>query len=379
MPVVSAPALLVGGRLTGPGAVEVQDGRVVRVVDEVPPPGPDHTRLEHGLLTAGLVDLQVNGFAGQDLAAADAAGWAAVRAALAGTGVTAFAGTYVTAPVPAQAAGLQRAAEVVAQGAAGGARLLGVHLEGPFISPVRAGAHDAALMCDPTDESLDPLLAGPVPLVVTLAPERAHGLAAVRRLADAGVVVSLGHSDADASVASAAVDAGARMVTHLFNAMRPLGHRDPALVGVALDDARLRLGLICDLVHVDPLLCRVLFRAAAGRVVLVTDAVAAAGMPPGRYELGGQAVEVGEPGAAPRRPDGTLAGSALTLDLAVRNAVRCGAGADEALAAASLVPARLLGRSDVGDLAPGTYADLVHWSDDLHVAQVWLDGRPWPT
>lgn len=373
---VSAPALLVAGAVTGPGAVVMEGGRIVDVLDRVPAAAPDHLRLSDGLLSAGLVDLQVNGFAGQDLVDADVAGWRTVRRLLAQHGVTSFVGTFITAAVPELIAGLAGAGEARREAAHGAARVLGVHLEGPYLSPARKGAHDERLMTDPDPEDIDHLLAAAEVAIVTLAPERAGALAAVEQLSAAGVVAALGHTDATAAVATAAVDAGARMVTHVFNAMRPLHHRDPGVVGVALTDPRLAVGLICDLHHVDAAICRLVFQAAAGRVVLVSDAVAAAGMPEGRYQLGGQIVVVGEPGELPRREDGTVAGSTLTLDRAVRNAVRCGVDPAAALTAATATPAATLGRDDVGVLAPGAYADLVWWSDDLHVKRTWIGGEP---
>jgi N-acetylglucosamine-6-phosphate deacetylase len=190
--------------------------------------------------------------------------------------------------------------------------------------------------------------------VVTLAPEVEGGLAAIAALAPAGILVSIGHSDATARQVAAAVDAGARMVTHLFNAQRPLHHREPGVAGQALADPRLTCGLIADPSHVSPAVCAVAFAAAPGQIFLVTDASAAAGMPPGRYRIGGQPVEV-RPGddPAPRLADGTLAGSVLRMDQAVANMVAAGAGLPEAVAAATRIPADLLGRPDLGRLVPG--------------------------
>lgn len=374
MVIVSAPLLLVEDVLIGPGAVVVEDGRITAVLDHVPAPGAGHTELTSGILTAGLVDLQLNGFAGHDLAGTDYDGWNTVRRALPRTGVTSFVATYITAPVGELFEPLERAEKVRSRHLVDGARLLGVHLEGPFLSPARKGAHDAGAMTDPEPALLAALTQFPALTLMTLAPERTGATAAIGVLREGGVVVSLGHSDATSSQATAGVAAGARMVTHVFNAMRAMHHREPGLAGVALTDPRLTVGLICDLHHVAPLMCALVFAAAAGRVALVTDAVAAAGMPPGSYELGGEVLHVAEPGALPRRADGTIAGSSLTLDLAVRNAVTCGLDAGAALTSASAVPARLLGRTDVGVLAEGAHGDLVWWSDDLYPQRTWLAG-----
>jgi len=191
--------------------------------------------------------------------------------------------------------------------------------------------------------------------------------------------VSVGHSDALAAEVAAAADAGARMVTHLFNAQRGLDHREPGVAWQGLADPRLTLGLIADLHHVHPAVCRLVLAAAGGRVALVTDATAAAGMPPGRYRLGGEAIELRAEGV-PRRADGTVAGSVLRLDQAVANLVALGVDLAAAVGAASLVPADLLGRADLGRLAPGALADLAWLGDDLHALATWTAGTlAWPT
>ncbi|MFN8148219.1 MAG: N-acetylglucosamine-6-phosphate deacetylase [Candidatus Nanopelagicales bacterium] len=375
--VVSAPRLLVDGVVTGPGAVVLEDGRIVEVLDHVP--DQVDVRLDHGLLSPGLVDVQINGFAGVDFASATAEDWDSVDRALPRSGVTAYVATFITAPVEDLAESLSLTASRRAAGPVdGGARLVGAHVEGPFLSPRYRGAHDADLMRDPTPEALDVLLAAPgreALTILTLAPERDHAIDAVKRLAADGVVVSIGHTDATGAVVTAAADAGARMVTHLFNAQRPLGHREPGVPGQAMSDDRLVVGLIPDLQHVSAPIVRVILRACAGRVVLVTDAVAAAGMPPGRYELGGEDLHVSDDGTLPRRADGTIAGSVLTLDEGVRNVVAQGVDLATALEAATRVPADLVRRTDLGRLEPGARADLVWFDDDLRVQRTWVDGR----
>jgi N-acetylglucosamine-6-phosphate deacetylase len=339
--------------------------------------------LNQGLLTPGLVDLQLNGYGGIDLVSATPTQWISVTSALPKTGVTSFQPTFITAPIDALTAGVRRAA-VAQEAQAGrdtleGARILGVHLEGPFLSPSRAGVHDPGHMVAPAAELVEVLLTeaaadGPLTMV-TLAPELPGALAAVRRLREAGIVVSIGHSNATAAQVRAAVDAGASMVTHVFNAQRGLGHREPGIPGQALAEPRLAIGLIADLQHVAAAVCQVVLQAARGRVALVTDAVAAAGMPPGRYELGGQFVEVLPGTRLPRRTDGTIAGSVLTLDQAVRNLVGLGCSPAEVLNAATRVPADVLDRRDLGRLTVGARADLVWWSDDLRPLGVWVGGR----
>jgi N-acetylglucosamine-6-phosphate deacetylase len=267
--------------------------------------------------------------------------------------------------------GLRRAAELQD---VPGARILGVHVEGPFLAAERRGAHDANLFCDPTPERIEALLEPGTMALLTLAPERAGAAAAIARLAGAGVVVSAGHSDATAEVVVAAADAGVRMVTHLFNAQRGIHHREPGVAGAGLADPRLTCSLILDGHHVADAVAKIALVAAPGRIALVTDAIAAAGMPPGMYELGGGPVIVRD-GEPPRRPDGTLAGAALRLDDAVARAVRLGIGEATAIEAASRVPADVLGRSDLGRIEPGAVADFVWLGEDLRARATWVGGE----
>ncbi|HEU5156223.1 MAG TPA: N-acetylglucosamine-6-phosphate deacetylase [Streptosporangiaceae bacterium] len=344
------------GTLVSPGYVRL-DGDRIAEVGAGPPPGRPDVELRGGTLAPGLIDLQVNGYYGHDLVDADEAGWHLIVRRLPETGVTAFLPTFITAPIPSLVAALQTA-EARLPSLPSGSRVLGVHVEGPFLSRDRRGAHNAEWLTDPTPEAVRALLAaGPVK-IVTLAPERAGGLDAVRTLSQAGVLVSVGHSDATADQVRQAADAGARMITHLFNAQSGVHHRAPGVAAQALADPRLTAGLIADLAHVAPVVCKVAFAAAPGRIVLVTDAAAAAGMAPGRYELGGEPIDLPADGP-PLRADGTIAGSALRLDAAVGNVVGLGVDLTVAVDAATRVPADLIGRPDLGRIAPGALADLV--------------------
>lgn len=356
-------AALVGGRLV-PGDVAVDEG-VVAAVGLSPAPGGR-------VASPGFVDLQVNGFAGVDLMTADADGVAHVGRAQLATGVTAWVPTLVTAARRSTDAALDVLAAAAREGVEG-ARLLGVHLEGPYLSPERLGTHPPQHRRDPDAEELAGWRRrGPV-VAVTLAPELPGALDVVAALAADGVLVSVGHSDATAEQAAAAFDRGARTVTHLFNAMSPLHHRRPGVPGAALARRDVVVQLIVDGHHLADDVVRAVVNAAAGRVVLVTDATAAAGMPDGVYELAGVRLEVS--GGAVRNAAGALAGSALTLDAAVRNAVALGVDRAQALSAASERPAALLGRTDVGHLAPGARADVVVLDGDLCVEATYLEGR----
>lgn len=380
MSIISAPALLIDGHLRESGALVIEDGVITDVLDAAPRAGDDHLALSHGTLTAGMIDVQINGMYGVDFVSAEAEDWAAVATRLAATGVTAFQPTFITAPIGELVAGLERAgAATDAMRDTLASRILGVHLEGPFLSPQHPGVHDPRWMLSPTVENLQALYDGPYGHnvgMVTLAPELPGAIDAIRRLTAAGIIVSLGHTDATGAEVRAAVEAGAVMVTHLFNAQRGLGHREPGVPGMALAEPSLTLGLVADLRHVSAPICQVIFAAAGDRVCVVTDAVASAGMPPGVYELGGQQVRVAANDVLARRLDGTIAGSSLSLDLAVRNLIGIGIDTEQVLKSVTSVPADVLGRPDLGRLSRGACADLVWWDESYHPLQTWVGGRP---
>lgn len=359
-------AAVVDGRRV-PGDVEVAGGRVTRV-GAAPPAGGGR-----GVAIPGLVDLQVNGYGGVDLLHdADDDAWADCAERLLADGVTTWQPTLVTAPEAALADGLRRAQRVARRRdrhrVRALPRALGVHLEGPFLSPARLGAHAPEHRRDPDPALLERLLAVGGVTAVTLAPELPGAEALVARLAGAGVVVSLGHSEASAAQAAAAVALGARSVTHLFNAMPGIGGRAPGLAGFALGDARVAVQAIVDGVHLAEPVERLVLAAAGSRLVLVSDAMAAAGMGDGRFRLAEADVTV-EAGRA-TRADGTLAGSARPLIAALRRAVALGLPLERAVEAASAAPARLAGRPELGRLAPGAPADVVVLDDDLQIARV---------
>jgi len=351
-------AALVDGTLV-PGDVAIEGALVSAVGLE---------RGGRGIAVPGFVDLQVNGFAGVDFLGADADGFAVAGEALLETGVTAYLPTLITSGEDELVAALRAVPETDR-----GARILGVHLEGPFLSPERLGTHRLGARRDPDLALLGRLLdAGPV-RVMTLAPELPGALDLIGLLQARGVTVSIGHSNATAAVANAAFDRGVRTVTHVFNAMRPLGHRDPGIVGAALVRSDVVLQAIVDGVHLDPDIVRLLWKVAAGRLALVTDATAGATVGDGTYALG--EIEIVVTDDVVRRVDGVLAGSALTMPQAIRNLVGTGVPLEQALEAASSVPARVLGLRDVGRLFPGGPADVVVIDDRLEVLRAVVGGE----
>lgn len=374
--ILTAPQVLLGRELVAPGWVAV-DGSRVAAAGSGRPPHAARVVLPEGVLAPGLVDAQVNGGFGVDLGTADDAGWQRLAARLPATGVTAFVPTIITAPIRAQAAIVRRYRALrVGLDAAGGARSLGLHVEGPFLAPTRRGAHPAEHLCEPDAAAVQALIdAGGTDLAyVTLAPELPGAPAAIDALVAAGVRVAIGHSDATDREVRAAAARGATLVTHLFNAQPPLRAREPGVVGAALADTRLTAGLIADGHHVAPTAIAVAFAAAPGRIMLVTDATAALGMPPGRHQLAGREIVVPAAGP-PTLRDGTLAGAAAGLDTAVGVAVRAGVDPAVALLAATRVPADALGVADHGRLAAGAPADLVWLDERWRARATWVDGR----
>jgi N-acetylglucosamine-6-phosphate deacetylase len=320
------------------------------------------------LVAPGFVDLQVNGLGSIDLATADAPEWEVAGRALVRTGTTAYCPTLVSAPLTSYPDALARAA--AAHAAPGtGAAILGVHLEGPFLGGA-PGAHPVEFLRAADAEWLDALLDQHPGLVriVTLAPEADPELGTTRLLVARGVIVALGHSTASFEEATAAVDAGATLVTHLFNGMAPFHHRAPGLAGAALADPRLTASVIADLVHVHAAALTAAI-AAKPKLALVTDAVALTAGAVGDVEL------VDGDGAV-RRADGTLAGSTVPLDQAVRNVVALGVPVERAVEMAATIPAAVLGVRDRGRLVAGARADLVVLDpESLAVLEVWVAGE----
>ena len=371
---LTVDALLTGRELLRPGWIEIAQG-TVNAVGAGPTSRPADRDLGPVTVVPGFVDTHVHGGGGANFSAVSHADTSTAVALHRQHGTTTLIASLVTAgPVELLGQVSQLTDDVRAD------LIAGIHLEGPWISTKRCGAHDPSLMRDPDLAELDRVLdegAGAIRMV-TLAPEREGALAAIGRIVDAGVIAAVGHTEATYEQTRSAIAAGATVGTHLFNAMRPIDRREPGPVIALLEDARVTVEMIADGVHVDPALYRhVSLSAGPDRVSVVTDAIAAAGMTDGDYRLGPVAVEVVD-GVARVAGTQTIAGSTATMDRQFRFAVEhSGLPPDEALVAAvrqtSINPARALDLPCTG-LASGATADLVVLDADLVVTGVMRQG-----
>jgi N-acetylglucosamine-6-phosphate deacetylase len=376
-PVALLPDRVFTGRAMLVGyAVVIAGGRIADVVPRGRlPAGCAEHPLPGVLLAPGFIDVQVNGGGGvlfndsPTVEAVEAIGRAHRR-----FGTTGFLPTLISDAWSVMEAAMAAAAGARAAGVPG---VLGVHLEGPFLSPARPGVHDPAAIRPPDESALAAITAAArsgLPILLTLAPE-AVPPGTIARLVEAGVRVSAGHTAADRGQILAAIAEGLTGFTHLFNAMTPMGSREPGVVGAALDDPDTWCGLIVDAHHVHPASLRVAIRAKPkGRMMLVTDAMPPVGSDESTWRIRGETISVVDGRSA--TADGTLAGSVLDMASAVRNAVAMvGAPLEEALAMASANPAAFLGLADRGVIEEGAVADLVALDPDLRAVRTWIGGR----
>ena len=369
---LTAPRIFDGHSLHSGKAIIVEDGRIAGLVALHEIPAADVRDLKTGLIAPGFIDVQVNGGGGALLN--EGLSFDAVRRiadAHRVHGVTGLLPTVITdAPaLTAHAIAMVRAAKHTPG-------ILGIHVEGPFIDPVRRGAHAERHIRAMSEQDIDALAAHDCgSLMLTVAPNMVPP-EFIRRLADHGILVSLGHSDATADEAIAALNAGATAFTHLFNAMSQMTGRAPGMVGAALSHAESFCGLIADGHHVDDVAIKAAMAAkGADRIMLISDAMPTAAGGPDEFLLQGRKVTRRD--GRLQLDDGTLAGSDLTMDAAVRHCVnRLGVPLVDALKMASTTPASFLGRGhDLGRIAPGCLASLVHLGDDLAVRQTWIGGQ----
>ena len=369
-------AVFDGSKLHSGAAAVVTDGKIASVANANELPADcDRIDLGPGILAPGFVDLQVNGGGGamvnDDPSVETLATIAEAHGRL---GSTSILPTLITDTREQTSRAISAAEEAVRTGVPG---IIGLHLEGPHLSAARKGAHDASLVRRMDEDDLSVLCeaARRLPsLMVTVAPESAT-LDQIRALAAAGTLVSLGHSDANYSAAAAAADAGATCVTHLFNAMSQLGHREPGMAGAALTIPELHAGLIADGIHVHPAMVAMALRAkqGPGEIFLVSDAMAPAGTEIAKFSLNGRQVERRD--GRLTLADGTLAGADLEIAAALRTVRAAGATLDRALRMATGAPANVLGRQDIGVLKESNEADFVHLGPELDLRGVWRSGR----
>jgi N-acetylglucosamine-6-phosphate deacetylase len=374
--------LLAGGRVVTPGGVLSPgwirlSGPVIDAVGSGDARDPPAVDLRGQWILPGFVDLHVHGGGGASFTEGTEDDARAAAAFHRAHGSTSLLASLVTVPL----AELEARAALLADLADDGV-VAGLHLEGPFLSPARRGAQDPRHMIAPDVAAFERLHAAARGhlRVITLAPELPGAIPLIRAATQAGVTVAIGHTDATADVTMAAIDAGARHATHLFNGMRPMHHREPGAVGALLDRDEVTCEVIADGVHLHDIAIRLAARVTGpGRLVLVSDAMAAAGMPDGRYQLGSQQVTVAG-GVARLLEDparaGAIAGSTATLADVVRHAIVAGLPVPDVAAAASTTPARVLGLADrTGALRPGLAADLVVCDDDFRPRAVMRRGE----
>ena len=343
------------------------------------PAGAEEIHTVEQSAVPGFIDVHIHGAGGRDVMEGTETALTTVSKAIAAHGTTSFVATTVTADVGA----ICRSAEGISkyigeQYIAGDARaeVLGIHFEGPFISPVRRGVHPAEFIKLPSSELLAKFIdaAGGHALILTIAPELLGAIPCIDAAHKSGLVVGMGHTDATYEQARAAIARGARHAVHMYNAMRPFSHRDSGVIGAVLTTPEVTGELIADGVHVDEIAMRLLLQAKGpSGVILISDGISATGMPDGKYALGNLQVTVS--GGICRNADGRLAGSTLTLDRALRNVVALGTSVADALRMLTLNPATLLGiEFKKGALRTGADADIVLLDEGLRVTQVWTRG-----
>lgn len=352
-------AAVIGDQVV-PGDVEITEGRL----SAAGIPGPRSSLLA----VPGFVDVHVHGHAGVDFVEATVDDHIQIAQALPATGVTAYQPTLMSLPLEEMISAISRHPVAVA----GAARVLGFHLEGPFLSPSRPGAHTPTTLVDPTLERCRRLLEAGHIDQITMAPELDGALDAIEYLVAAGVVVSLGHSEASAEVTATAIQRGATAFTHVFNAMKPFSHRNPGILGTALSSEAVFLTGVFDGVHLSDEAAKVLIRCAGQRLVAITDGTSAINAPDNRVVLGDTEVEVSR--GAPRLPDGTIAGSILTMDAAFRNLLGLGLDLPAAVRATATAPAGLAGRGNAGGITIGARGDVVVLDDRYEVVRTFVDG-----
>jgi N-acetylglucosamine-6-phosphate deacetylase len=379
--VITAARLLTPGKAIDHPVLVIEDERIMALGSReqlVIPAGARLHDFPNEILAPGFIDIHIHGGSGHDVMELSASSLAAIESGMVKHGVTSYLPTTVTAPLPDTLRSLEHLGKAVAaKNGPGRARPLGIHLEGPFISHAKRGVHPPDNLLRPSSKILRQFYeaSGGTVRMMTIAPEIEGGVETIVEASTLGIHISLGHSNATFFEANAGIEAGARHATHTFNAMRPLDHREPGILGAVLSDDRVTADIIADGLHVDPAVIKVFLRAKGiDRTILITDAISATGMPDGIYKLGGFEVKV----RGNRCDlDGKLAGSVLTLDQAVRNVMKfVPLPLEDAVRLVTLNPARLLGLSDPhGTLAAGQMADIVVLTPSSEVVTTMAAGQ----
>ncbi len=379
---ITADELVTPTEQISTAVVLVEDGLITRLGSREAVEVPSNALLQNfpgAVLTPGFVDIHIHGSAGYDVMQGDQKGLAQMATFLARRGVTSFLATTVTADRSTLLAALERLAEQIHEWPSDTAMAtpFGIHMEGPWISKVRCGVHPISAIENPSPEMFDRYYraANGCLRLITIAPELPGATEVISEAVKRGVRISLGHTDGELRDADAAIRAGATHATHTFNAMRPLNHRDPGVLGRVLESEAISAEIIADGIHIDPVVIDLFLRCkGADLAVLVTDAISAAGMPDGKYRLGTFEVTVTGDRC---ELDGKLAGSVLTLERAVRNVMKySGWNIGQSVRLATANPARVLGESKRGTLAPGGRADITVLSPKGEVIECFAGGQP---
>lgn len=367
---ISAARAFVNGTITS-ATIEIDGSRIVDVKTELESGSDIRISDTEGILMPGLIDLQINGGFGIDFQQTDKTGFQAFRKEVIQTGVTGFYPTLITASHKNL---ITQLAEIEITSDLGAADILGVHIEGPYISKIARGTHEEQHVREINLDEIKELVSTKKVKIITLAPELPGAQKAISFLVDQGVIVSLGHSMATSAQTEAAVKSGAQMITHIFNAQSGVHHRESGMALQGLINPNLYLGAIADLYHLSVEILKLIFQTAAERTVLVSDAMTALGMPEGEYDLGNQIIEV-QQNQPPKRKDGVIAGSAVRLDQSIKNLIDCEIAPELAIAAATSIPAKVMGLNDRGEIKKGLRADLALLPENGLVSRVWHLGE----
>lgn len=364
--------IVTGGNVYSNWVLVIEDDHIYSITREAE--NVPIENLDDCFIVPGFVDIHTHGAVGYDVMDGNPEGIVKMAEFLASHGVTSFLPTTTTLDIESTLKAISAVEEAVALNK-DGAKIIGIHLEGPFINPKHKGAQNEKYIIEPTKELLEILTQSRLVKLVTIAPEISGAISAIKFMRDRGIFISLGHSDATYEDTVKAIMAGATLVTHLFNGMRPFHHREPGIIGAGIVEDSLKCQIIADGIHIHFSAIRLVYKAKGYKnIVLISDSMSATGLSDGDYELGGLKVTVRS--GAPRLEDGRLAGSTLTLDNAIKNMVnKVLVPLPFAIEMASRVPAKSIGEALIGSFSYGNKADIVVLDRNLNVVRTYIDGR----